>query len=44
MTQDMITQKPSNEKVKLGWGRHPQIFTTLVIKCLMKVTMFDHET
>lgn len=32
LTPDMITQKPSNDKVKLGWGWNPQFFTTTTIK------------
>ena len=28
-----LPRNPSNEKVKLGWGWHPQIFTTTTIKC-----------
>ena len=30
----LVTQKPSKEKVKLGWGWHPQIFTIAVLKCI----------
>ena len=28
-----FTQKPSKEKVKLGWGWHPHVFTT--VQCLI---------
>ena len=33
-TRYLVTQKPSKEKVKLGWVWHPQISTTAVIKCI----------
>ena len=41
LTQDMVTQKPSNWKVKLGWGWYPQALV-LQYKVNLLRLIIDH--